>query len=128
MQASLRLRQTLRVLAAVGVTVTGGTIGFRETLHEPWFQAFYRSVVTVTLAGLDTVPATNGAGEHPFLAGDYSIADIATWPWVSRYEWQTVDLNEFPNVKRWYLEIAKRPAVQRGYDVPSKVGELPIPA
>ena len=67
-------------------------------------------------------------GEHQFLAGDYSIADIATWPWVSRYEWQTVDLNEFPNVKRWYLEIAKRPAVQRGYDVPSKVGELPIPA
>ncbi|MBV8165790.1 MAG: glutathione S-transferase N-terminal domain-containing protein [Alphaproteobacteria bacterium] len=67
-------------------------------------------------------------GEHQFLAGDYSIADIATWPWVSRYEWQTVDLNEFPNVKRWYLEIAKRPATQRGYDVPSKVGELPIPA
>jgi voltage-gated potassium channel len=60
-QAGLRLRQTLRVLAAVGVTVTGGTIGFRETLHESWFQAFYRAVVTVTLAGLDTVPASNGA-------------------------------------------------------------------
>jgi voltage-gated potassium channel len=60
-QAGLRLRQTLRVLAAVGLTVTGGTIGFRETLHEPWFQAFYRAVVTVTLAGLDTVPASNGA-------------------------------------------------------------------
>jgi voltage-gated potassium channel len=41
--------------------VTGGTIGFRETLHESWFQAFYRAVVTVTLAGLDTVPASNGA-------------------------------------------------------------------
>jgi GST-like protein len=67
-------------------------------------------------------------GETEFLAGAYSIADIATWPWVSRYEWQTINLSEYPNVKRWYLALAKRPAVQRGYDVPSKVGELPIPA
>ena len=67
-------------------------------------------------------------GEAEYLAGDYSIADIATWPWVSRYEWQTINLNEYPNVKRWYLAIAKRPAVERGYHVPSKVGELPIPA
>ncbi len=66
--------------------------------------------------------------DHEFLAGDYSIADIATWPWVSRYDFQTIDLNEFPNVKRWYLAIAKRPATERGYHVPSKVGELPIPA
>jgi GST-like protein len=67
-------------------------------------------------------------GEVPYLAGDYTIADIATWPWVSRFEWQTIDLNEYPNVKRWYLAIADRPAVQRGYHVPSKVGELPLPA
>jgi GST-like protein len=67
-------------------------------------------------------------GENEFLAGDYSIADIATWPWVSRFEWQTIDLSEYPNVKRWYLALAKRPAVQRGYDVPSKVGDLPLPA
>jgi GST-like protein len=67
-------------------------------------------------------------GESEFLAGEYSIADIATWPWVSRFEWQTINLSEYPNVKRWYLAMAKRPAVQRGYDVPSKVGELPIPA
>ena len=67
-------------------------------------------------------------GESEFLAGAYSIADIATWPWVSRFEWQTIDLNEYPNVKRWYLAMAKRPGVQKGYDVPSKVGELPLPA
>jgi GST-like protein len=67
-------------------------------------------------------------GETEYLAGDYSIADIATWPWVSRYDFQTIDLNEYPNVKRWYLKIAKRPAVEKGYHVPSKVGELPIPA
>jgi GST-like protein len=62
-----------------------------------------------------------------FLAGDYSIADIATWPWISRFEWQEIDLNKFPNVKRWYTTIANRPAVQRGYKVPKDVGEIPMP-
>jgi GSH-dependent disulfide-bond oxidoreductase len=62
-----------------------------------------------------------------FLAGDYSIADIATWPWISRFEWQEVDLNKFPNVKRWYTTIAQRPAVQRGYKQPKDVGEIPMP-
>ena len=66
--------------------------------------------------------------EHEFLAGDYSIADIATWPWVSRFEWQTMDLNEYPNLKRWYLTIAKRPAVQRGYKVPNADFDVPLPA
>src|SRR5271169_4183504 len=51
--------------------------------------------------------------DHEYVADDYSIADIAIWPWVSRYEWQTVDLNKYPNVKRWYVAIAKRPATQR---------------
>ena len=62
-----------------------------------------------------------------YLVGEYSIADIATWPWVSRFEWQTIDLNDFPNVKRWYLDIANRPAVQRGYNVPFYVNEIPMP-
>lgn len=67
-------------------------------------------------------------GEVAYLAGDdYSIADIATWPWVSRFEWQQVDLHEFPNVCRWYEEIAGRPAVQRGYVVPHKVTDIPLP-
>jgi len=63
-----------------------------------------------------------------FVADDYSIADIAIWPWISRFEWQTMNLNEFPNVKRWYVTIAKRPAVQRGYHVPKRVTEIPMPA
>jgi GSH-dependent disulfide-bond oxidoreductase len=67
-------------------------------------------------------------GDHQFLAGDYSIADIATWPWISRYEWQQIDLTEYPNVTRWYLAIADRPAVQRGYDVPAKTNDIPRPA
>jgi GST-like protein len=66
--------------------------------------------------------------EHEYLAGTYSIADIATWPWISRYEWQQMDLTQYPNLLRWYLAIADRPAVQRGYDVPVKVNEIPRPA
>ena len=65
-------------------------------------------------------------GRH-FMAGDYSIADIATWPWISRFEWQQIDLNDYPNVKRWYLEIAKRPAVIKGYAVPKDMGPIPMP-
>ncbi len=50
--------------------------------------------------------------------GDYTIADIATYPWVARHEWHRVDLGEFPNVKRWYDAIGARPAVARGMAVP----------
>jgi len=66
-------------------------------------------------------------GEREYLAGEYSIADIATWPWISRYPRQRMDLHEYPNLLRWYLAIAGRPAVQRGYDVPEKVEDIPIP-
>jgi len=52
-----------------------------------------------------------------YLAGDYSIADIAAWPWVVRYDWQGQDLNDFPQVKRWFEVVGARPAVQRGADV-----------
>jgi GST-like protein len=62
-----------------------------------------------------------------FVADEYSIADIAIWPWISRFEWQTIDLNKYPNVKRWYLDIASRPAVKKGYKVPKDVGDIPMP-
>jgi GST-like protein len=65
---------------------------------------------------------------HPYAAGkDYSIADVAIWPWVSRYDWHIGDLKEYPNVLRWYREVASRPAVQRGYHVPIKQPEIPMP-
>ena len=65
--------------------------------------------------------------ETAYLAGDeYTIADIATWPWISRYEWQGVEFNDYPNAMRWYLEIAMRPAVQRGFIVPNPA-EIPMP-
>lgn len=57
-------------------------------------------------------------GEEAYLAGDYSIADIATYPWVARHDWHKVDLKDFPNVARWYEAIGARPAVARGMGVP----------
>jgi GSH-dependent disulfide-bond oxidoreductase len=57
-------------------------------------------------------------GEEPYLAGEYSIADIATYPWVARHEWHKVELKDFANVARWYRAIGERPAVARGMRVP----------
>jgi tRNA nucleotidyltransferase (CCA-adding enzyme) len=56
--------------------------------------------------------------DHEYLADEYSIADIATYPWVARYEWHKTNLADFPNVKRWFDAISARPAVQRGMKVP----------
>lgn len=57
--------------------------------------------------------------EVEFLAEEYSIADIATYPWVARYDWHKTDLDAHPNVKRWFDVIGARPAVRRGMAVPS---------
>jgi GST-like protein len=53
-----------------------------------------------------------------YLAGEYTIADIATYPWVARHEWHLVNLADFPHVKRWYAAIGARPAVKKGMAVP----------
>ena len=58
----------------------------------------------------------NRLKQSKFLAGeDYTIADIATWPWIARHEWHDIGLNNFENLKRWYVEISKREAVIRGF-------------
>ena len=57
-------------------------------------------------------------GQRDYLAGDYSIADIATYPWVGRHDGHNVKLEEFPHVKRWFETISQRPAVKRGMAVP----------
>ena len=64
-------------------------------------------------------------GESEYVSGAYSIADVAIWPWVSRFEWQGIDLADFANVKRWYEVIALRPAVQKGYDQPMYMNDIP---
>ncbi len=65
--------------------------------------------------------------EVDYLSGTYSIADIATWPWISRYEWHPIDWRDYPHLLRWYRDIAAREAVQRGYDVPVHVNDIPLP-
>ena len=59
--------------------------------------------------------------DHEFLAGDYSIADIASWSWVRGYKWSGVTLDGLPSLSRWLEAIGKRPAVKRGVDVPEPV-------
>ena len=55
---------------------------------------------------------------HEFLADQYSIADIATYPWTARYEWHKTRLEDYPHVKRWFDTLSARPAVQKGMKVP----------
>ena len=62
----------------------------------------------------------------PYLAGnDYTIADIATFPWIARHEWHDIGLNRFKNLSRWYNQISLRPAVKRGYDLLKKGESIP---
>ena len=56
--------------------------------------------------------------DHEFIAGDYSIADIATYPWIARHEWHQVALADFPSVQRWFAGMGARPAVQQGMAKP----------
>ena len=60
-----------------------------------------------------------------YICDDYSIADMACWPWVSRYEWQQVNLADYPNVRSWYQQLLARDAVQKGYHIPKHMGVIP---
>lgn len=57
---------------------------------------------------------------HPFFIWQYSVADIATYPWVSTYEWSGVSIDHFDNLKRWLGTMAHRPAVAKGMTIPPK--------
>lgn len=91
-----------------------GTLPYAEERYYKETLRLY-GVLNARLAGRDHV------------AGDLSIADFAIWPWVSRFDYHKVDLNDFPEVKRWYLKLAARPAFQRGYIQPLDVGPVPLP-
>ena len=60
-----------------------------------------------------------------YIVDEYSIIDMAVWPWVSRYEWHQIDLRDYPRVRAWYRHILARDAVQRGYQVPEDMGTIP---
>lgn len=62
-----------------------------------------------------------------YVADVLSIADIAIWPWVNRFDFQKIDLKEFKNVARWYVELAERSSFQKGYNVPNFQGEIQMP-
>ncbi len=57
--------------------------------------------------------------EVAYLAGDYSIADMACWPWVAQHDWSGVSIDDLPNLQRWFAAVGARPAVRRGVDVPA---------
>ncbi len=75
----------------------------------------YQREVTRLFGVMDKQLAT-----HEYIAGTYSIADMALWPWVSGYEWSGVSVDEFAHLKRWLTLVGGRPAVQAGRDVPIK--------
>jgi GST-like protein len=95
--------------------------GVSEYAEERFTKAARRIYQTLDrrLEGRDFVA---GAGR-----GEYSIADMAIWPWISRFEWQKMPLAEYGNLARWYVSIAGRPAVDRGYKLPKFVSEIPMP-
>lgn len=72
----------------------------------------FRNEVSRLYKVLDSVLAGS-----EYVAGDYSIADMAIWPWATRWDWQGQNLDDYPNVKRWYQAIEARPAVQRAVTV-----------
>ena len=66
--------------------------------------------------------------QSSYLAGEqYTIADIATWPWIARHEWHDIGLKNYNNLSNWYLEIAKRKAVIKGYDFMKRGEAIPLP-
>ena len=95
-----------------------GTSAYAEERYSSEARRLYR-VLNTRLEGRDFI-----AGDD---RGTYTIADMACWPWVSRFEWQEIDLADFSNVRDWYCRIAERPAVRKGYQVPHFVSDIPMP-
>ena len=66
--------------------------------------------------------------QSKFLAGEsYTIADIATWPWIARHQWHDIGLTNYNHLSRWYIEISKRSAVVKGFKFMDKNLEIPLP-
>ena len=64
---------------------------------------------------------------NKYICNEYSIADIAVWPWVARFERHQINLKKYPNVLRWYINLSKRPPVIKGYNIIGDFNEIPIP-
>ena len=65
--------------------------------------------------------------KYNYLCNEYSIADIAVWPWIARFKRHQINLKKYPNILHWYLNISKRPAVIKGYNIIGDFDEIPVP-
>ena len=65
--------------------------------------------------------------KYNYLCNEYSIADISVWPWIARFKRHQINLKKYPNILRWYLNISKRPAVIKGYNIIGDFDEIPVP-
>ncbi|HEY3519215.1 MAG TPA: glutathione S-transferase N-terminal domain-containing protein [Gammaproteobacteria bacterium] len=114
---SLVIQWLMFQMGGIGPMMGQANVFFRYAPERiPYAIERYQREVRRLFEVLDT-----RLGEHEFLAGDYSIADIASWSWVRGYKWSGVSLDGLPNLARWLDTIAQRPAVKRGVDVPEPV-------
>jgi len=114
---SLVIQWLMFQMGGIGPMMGQANVFYRYAPERiPYAIERYQREVRRLLEILDTRLA-----ENEFLAGDYSIADIANWSWVRGYKWSGVTLDGLAHLTRWLDVIGKRPAVQRGVDVPEPV-------
>ena len=114
---SLVIQWLMFQMGGIGPMMGQANVFYRYAPEKiPYAIQRYQREVRRLLEVLDTRLA-----DHEYLAGDYSIADIANWSWVRGYKWSGVDIAGLEHLQRWLATIAKRPAVQRGQDVPEPV-------
>ena len=114
---SLVIQWLMFQMGGIGPMMGQANVFYRYAPEKiPYAIERYQREVRRLLEVLDT-----RLSDSEYLAGDYSIADIATWSWVSGYKWSGVDIEGLEHLERWLAVIAKRPAVRRGKDVPEPV-------
>jgi glutathione S-transferase len=114
---SLVIQWLMFQMGGVGPMMGQANVFYRYAPERiPYAIERYQREVRRLLEVLDTRLADN-----EYLAGDYSIADIANWSWVRGYKWSGVTLDGLEHLTRWLEAIGKRPAVERGVDVPNPV-------
>jgi GST-like protein len=114
---SLVIQWLMFQMGGIGPMMGQANVFYRYAPEQiPYAISRYQREVRRLLEVLDTRLAVN-----EYLAGDYSIADIASWSWVRGYRWSGVGLEGLDHLQRWLAAIGARPAVQRGVDVPEPV-------
>lgn len=94
------------------LTYHSGEAPFAETRFAADVERLYRTL-------------NNRLKDREYVAGYFSIADIAIWPWVSRFARHKINLDDFPSVQRWYRRLGERETFQRGYRVPFSTADVP---